>query len=105
MAFSHLGPVEGQQIVVGEDLDAVVVPKEWLAFSIYAGRAAAAAAQTTQDISAVSRFLASWSGSQSGRGWRGRHAENHRTATAAVEKPGRAELGVMGDDREAACLW
>lgn len=28
MAFSHLGPIERQQIVVGEHLNAVVVPKE-----------------------------------------------------------------------------
>lgn len=27
MALGHLGPVEGQQVVVGEDLDAVVVPE------------------------------------------------------------------------------
>lgn len=28
MAFSHLGPVQGQQVVVGEHLNAVIVPKE-----------------------------------------------------------------------------
>lgn len=28
MAFSHFGPVQGQQVVVGEHLNAVVVPKE-----------------------------------------------------------------------------
>lgn len=28
MAFSHLGPIQRQQIVVGEHLNAVVVPKE-----------------------------------------------------------------------------
>lgn len=28
VAFSHLGPIQRQQIVVGEHLDAVVVPKE-----------------------------------------------------------------------------
>lgn len=33
MAFGHLGPIEGQQIVVGEHLDAVVVPKEWFVIS------------------------------------------------------------------------
>lgn len=33
MAFSHLGPTERQQIVVGEHLDAVVVPKEWVIIS------------------------------------------------------------------------
>lgn len=27
VALSHLGPVEGQQVVVGEDFDAVVVPE------------------------------------------------------------------------------
>lgn len=30
VAFGHLGPVERQQVVVGEHLDAVVVPKEGL---------------------------------------------------------------------------
>lgn len=29
VTFSHLGPVEGQQIVVGEHLNAVVVPESW----------------------------------------------------------------------------
>lgn len=33
MALSHLGPIERQQIVVGEHLDAVVVPKEWVIIS------------------------------------------------------------------------
>lgn len=33
MAFSHLGPIEGQQVVVGEDLDAVVVPEEQVRIS------------------------------------------------------------------------
>lgn len=27
MALGHLGPIEGQQVIVGEDLDAVVVPE------------------------------------------------------------------------------
>lgn len=34
MAFGHLGPVERQQIVVGEHLDAVVVPNERFIISI-----------------------------------------------------------------------
>lgn len=34
MAFSHLGPIERQQIVVGEHLNAVVVPKEGIITSV-----------------------------------------------------------------------
>lgn len=30
MTLSHLGPVERQQVVVGEHLDAVVVPEDWV---------------------------------------------------------------------------
>lgn len=30
VTLSHLGPVERQQVVVGEHLDAVVVPEDWV---------------------------------------------------------------------------
>lgn len=34
MAFSHLGAIERQQVVVGEHLNAVVVPKEGITIRV-----------------------------------------------------------------------
>lgn len=70
MAFSHLGPIERQQVVVGEHLDAVVVPEERLVISIVVtGGLWWQPLRLTCDTGARSNFLCwLWVGSQRGRG-------------------------------------